>query len=59
MDLLDVPPGFLRAQAEVIQDGGVLLGRLTAQVHAVRRTVVVDDDGGLVEPPMGLVVDDG
>jgi len=59
LDLLYLPPASLRAQAGVTQDGQVLLGRLTGQWHSPRRTVVEDDEKGLVGPPMGLVVEDG
>jgi len=56
LDLMDVTPGSLRAQAGVTQDGRVLLGRLTAQVHPPRRTMFADGDGGLVGPLLGPAV---
>jgi len=54
-----IPPGSLRAQAGVMEDGRVPLGRLTAHVSPPRRMVVEDDGGGPVGPSMGLVVEDG
>jgi len=57
LDLLDVPPGCLRAQAEVKLGGRILLGCLTAQVCYLTVTVVGDGNGGLEGPQMSLVVE--
>jgi len=52
----DVPPGSLRAQAEVMEDGLVLPGHQTAQAEGWMWTTVEDGgDEGHVGPLMSPV----
>jgi len=51
----DVPPGSLRAQTEVMEDGLVLPGHLTTQAEGQMWTTVEEGgDKGPAGPLMGL-----
>jgi len=52
----DVPPGSLRSQVEVKEDGLVLPGHQTAQAEGRTLTTVEGDYGGHAGPLLGPAV---